>query len=262
MWTVKTALARNQSNSHPALGSPPAEGPLLPSPPHPSLNPQPAPAKVRAPVVALGWLVSLGVSSPLCFSLPTQVQREPARLREHPGARGEGDHHRHVAGARAGRPPSSSHFASRCCDGHFCRDPLHRHPRCAAAPRPLHGTTTTSPSFPFPPAGRALRPRGLVSTPAWVPRRGVEVPPLLPGGHPTWLARLTSPVPGGADLLQTWRGPRWVPRTSPHPQPLSGELLMENPLSSPRFTVLFTTYTMHFNVRTNLLPCIYLPCEQ
>lgn len=152
MLTVKTALARNPSNSHPALGSPPGRGtpPALPT--SPLTQPTASTSKgqgpsggfgVRALVVALGWLVLLEVSSPLCFSLPTQVQREPARLREHPGARGEGDHHRHVAGAPAGRPPSSSHFASRCCDGHFCRDPLHRHPWCAAAPRPLHGTTTS-----------------------------------------------------------------------------------------------------------------------
>ena len=53
-----------------------------------------------------------------------------------------------------------------------------------------------------------------------------------------------------------------MPGTSLHPQLPSGELLMENALSSPCFTLLFTTYTMHFNVRTNILPCIYLPCER
>lgn len=120
MLTVKTVLTRNQSNSHPRFACPPGSGALTTLPTLPLAQCTAGTSKFRVLAVALGMLILLGVSSPLCFSLLSQVQREPARLRERPGARGEGDHHRHVAGVADDRRLSSSHPASCRCDEHFC----------------------------------------------------------------------------------------------------------------------------------------------
>lgn len=86
-----------------------------------------------------------------------------------------------------------------------------------------------------------------------------------------WRCHLSCPVithlVGEVDVpsprrFKTQRGSCWVPGTSPRSQLPSRELLMENLLFSPQFTLLFITYTMHFNVRTNLPLCTYLPGEQ
>lgn len=136
MLTVKTVLTRNQSNSHPRFACPPGSGALTTLPTLPLAQCTAGTSKFRVLAVALGMLILLGVSSPLCFSLLSQVQREPARLRERPGARGEGDHHRHVAGVPDDHCLSSSHSAS-------CRPAVVT--SIFAPASPMHGSSPTSP---------------------------------------------------------------------------------------------------------------------
>lgn len=197
-------------------------------------------------------MLVLGLSSALHLSLLVQVQREPARLREHRGARGEGDHHGHVA-APTHHPPLPS-----------IRFPLLR---WAFPQRP---SALASPGLRGPGLSTAPPPPDLLLFHPW--DMFLSLWGCCPPGHCSsgrvWRCHLSCLVvtpPGcpksqeGVDLFKTQRGSCWVPGTSPCSQLPSRELLMENLLFSPQFTLLFMTYTMHFNVRTNLPLCTYLP---
>lgn len=114
-------------------------------------------SKVRSSVVALGTLVLLGLSSALRLSLLMQVQREPPRLREHRGARGEGDHHGHVA-APTSRPPLPLDSLPAIAMGSFTET------RCTGTP--VSDGALTSPRhhhlliFSFPTRGTCCSPSG------------------------------------------------------------------------------------------------------